>query len=200
MKFTVIIVLASVLASYVSFISALARPKLSASRVQMTIKMSNGMAAKIKTMAGLMTAGLVAVSTPAWGVPLPIIGKITEIQLPNKVKLTFTTRDPATLVLQCPSDASLPAQASVYAPGVKVKIPDPNVQANREKRLKAYKQLRGDNALLSQGYCTAKRVDVYLPDPAADPASGKLLLDPVFTSQGGNFQIYLNEDGFWRIF
>ena len=34
MKFTVIIVLASVLASCVSFISALARPKLGTSRIQ----------------------------------------------------------------------------------------------------------------------------------------------------------------------
>ena len=191
MKFTVIIVLASVLASYVSFISALARPKLSASRIQMTTKMSNGMAAKIKTMAGLMTAGLMAVSTPAWGRPSGIIaGTFTGIKLPTDVKLTFTT-DPAFLSFQCPNDASLPGLAYVYAP---------NVQVPTDKR----SSIEESKYYLENGYytCTASRVEVFLPDPA-DPASnyiaGRFLLDPVFTSPGGAFKIYTTGDGFWTI-
>ena len=86
MKFTAIIVLTSLLASFVSFVNALARPKLGASRIQMTTKMSNGMAANIKTMVGVVVTGLAAVSTPAWGVG-PISHKFVSVITPNDVKL-----------------------------------------------------------------------------------------------------------------
>ena len=183
MKFTVIIVLASVLASYVSFISALARPKLSASRIQMTTKMSNGMAAKIKTMDGLMTVGLMTVSTPAWAqdvVPITGVstgGLFTGIKLPNEVKLTSTTTDPGFLFFECTSEF---ATALVFTP-----------EAEARFKFPISKPLSST--------CTTSRVEVYLPDPSKAKDSGVLSKNPVFVSQGGNLKIDRTVKGFWTI-
>ena len=199
MKSTVIIVLASVLASYFSFISALARPKLSASRIQMTIKMSNGMASKIKTMAGLMTAGLMTVSTPAWAQDAfkPMIGPLTGIKLPNQVKLTFKVKEypeggfePSYLYFQCPTDASKPARALVIAPEAETKY--------ASKFIKLAKLDPASTTSLS-GICATSGVEVYLPDPTKDIASGELSKTPVFVSRGGNLKIDRTDDGFWTI-
>ena len=94
MKFTAIIVLASLLASFVSFVNALARPKLGASRIQMTTKMPNCMAANIKTMVGLVVTGLVAVSAPAWGAVPTISHKFVSVITPNDVKLEIPDPNP----------------------------------------------------------------------------------------------------------
>ena len=141
------------------------------------------MAAKIKTMAGLMTAGLMAVSTPAWAIfAVPMTGPFTGIKLPNQVKLTFLRNEPSYLYFQCPTDASKRAKAYVIAPEAKGK----------------YANILPASTS-SSGICTTSGVKVYLPDPFKDKASGDVSKTPVFVSRGGNLKIDRNADGFWTI-
>ena len=136
------------------------------------------MAAKIKTMAGLMTAGLMTVSTPAWAQDAdPMTGKFTGIKLPNQVKLTSTTTDPGYLYFECTSEE---ARALVFTP-----------EALARFKFPISKPLSGT--------CTTSRVEVYLPDPSKAKDSGVLSNNPVFVSQGGNLKIDRTVKGFWTI-
>jgi len=161
MKFTVIIVLASLMVSCVSFVFALARPKLGASRIQMTTKMSNGMAANIKTMVGLVVTGLVAVSTPAWGAEkFEMRGYFTGITTPNGVKFDILPGKNALtfLTFSCPNDGLSPATAVVQSWGMILSLPQfseatldvMNSIATREKTLTC--DTTGVNVLQQQIY------------------------------------------------
>jgi hypothetical protein len=87
----------------------------------MTTKMSNGMAANIKTMVGLVVTGLVAVSTPAWGADKFVMrGYFTGITLPNKVKfdtLPKAGKELTFLTFTCPNDGTSRATAVVQGWG-----------------------------------------------------------------------------------
>ena len=199
MKFTAIIVLASLMVSCVSFVSALARPKLGASRIQMTTKMSNGMAANIKTMVGLVVTGLLAVSTPAWGADKFVMrGYFTDITLPNKVKfdtLPKTGKELTFLTFTCPNDGTSRATAVVQGWGggssdpKSLSINDLFVVAFHKKNptLRYFWPLSPDEILQSMNTlgaqdvfsqpCNTKGVNVYKKD-SLSPATLSLLKSP----------------------
>ena len=183
MKFTVIIVLASLMVSCVSFVSALARPKLGASRIQMTTKMSNGMAANIKTMVGLVVTGLVAKSSPAWAAEPPAMShKFKYVVTPNFVRLEIP--DPnATLEFTCVTGGTSTAILKT-------------VSFNTDERV------AGDvDVDVGPITCNTNGVDVKFidptPKPSGSPAAVPQQLIP--TTKAGTFSIMYQKGGIWNI-
>jgi len=181
MKFTVIIVLASLLVSYVSFVFALARPKLGASRIQMTTKMSNGMAANIKTMVGLVVTGLVAVSTPAWGADkFEMRGYFEGISLPNGVKFDIIPgkNELSFLTFSCPNDGTSRATAFVQSWGPQSRL-DPVRFLNRMDSVATREQTQT---------CDTSGVNVYRKESFDLSQSFGVLTSNLYNYQLGSFE------------
>ena len=219
MKFTAIIVLASLLASFVSFVNALERPKLGASRIQMTTKMSNGMAANIKTMVGLVVTGLVAVSTPAWGADKFVMrGYFTGITLPNKVKfdtLPKKGKELTFLTFTCPNDGTSRATAVVQGWG----SGDPGLfQPSRTVLLESMNTLGARDDFPQS--CNTMGVNVYKKNSLSAATKISIFLSPIdvwlkqydadFNKQDnqdlfvdfktqGNFKITKDNYGAWTV-
>jgi hypothetical protein len=160
----------------------------------MTTKMSNDMAAKIKTMASVITASLLTVSTPAWvflngfnfGTYTPHYvqeGPFKGISISNQLKYTLDGAEETYLIFKCYENVQ-PSQALIFGKRT----------FSSEKLFQAFTDQKHGGAGQSTNSCTtSKGVEVIITGPRA------VINPPVLKMSPGTYQTVKNLNGMWEL-